>query len=389
MLLRRVVESFKGGDFSKLIEDVQRLGQRLVAAQPKELAVGNIVRRVLSLIREELEEDRDGDNSGYNSETSLEAQTHPQSSHDHGSSFGHLENSHGISVSPSRNGSHDAMSITNKDSLIGQPSGTASKSMFNFLSQPHHELATSAASSGTQSPVQRVPLSKKALANSDAVKELKAEIVEGILEIMEELNQADDQIAGYALEHIHSNEIVLIHSASETVGKFLLKAAAKRKFTVLCVEGFPNAHEATYSMLSGEKKDAAESNPDRLHKTLTAAGLTVVLIPDSAVFAVMSRVNKVILDTHVVIGNGGLIATAGAKQIAQTARVHRTPVVVLSGVYKLSPVYPFDIDMFLETGDPSKVVGFQDRDFTNNVEIENPLFDYVPADLIDIYVTNL
>ena len=37
------------------------MGRRLIAAQPREMVVGNIVRRVLGLIRDEAEDDRDGD----------------------------------------------------------------------------------------------------------------------------------------------------------------------------------------------------------------------------------------------------------------------------------------------------------------------------------------
>ena len=38
---------------------MQTVGRRLVAAQPREMVVGNIVRRVLGLIRDEAEDDRE------------------------------------------------------------------------------------------------------------------------------------------------------------------------------------------------------------------------------------------------------------------------------------------------------------------------------------------
>ena len=128
---------------------------------------------------------------------------------------------------------------------------------------------------------------------------------------------------------------------------------------------------------------------ERFSKPLTAAGVTVVLIPDAAVFALMSRVNKVILGTHVVLANGGLVAAAGAKAIAKAAQVHKTPVVVVTGVYKLSPEYPFDFDSLIEYGDAGKVFGYEEGDLVGQVDVENPLFDYVPAELVDLYITNL
>ena len=117
--------------------------------------------------------------------------------------------------------------------------------------------------------------------------------------------------------------------------------------------------------------------------------MTVILIPDSAIYALMSRVNKVILGTHAVLANGGLVAVAGARTIANAAREHSTPVVVLSGVYKLSPVYPFDFEALIEHGDAGKVVGYDDRDLVEKVQVVNPVYDYVPAELVNLYITNL
>lgn len=60
-LLRRVVTACRTSDSAKLIERVQSVGKRLMAAQPREMVVGNIVRRVLGLIRDEAEDDRDAE----------------------------------------------------------------------------------------------------------------------------------------------------------------------------------------------------------------------------------------------------------------------------------------------------------------------------------------
>ena len=42
----------------------------------------------------------------------------------------------------------------------------------------------------------------------------------------------------------------------------------------------------------------------------------MTLIADAAVFAMMARVNKVIVGAHAVMANGGLIATAGCHLLA-------------------------------------------------------------------------
>lgn len=255
-------------------------------------------------------------------------------------------------------------------------------SMFSLLSHPEPDPSLP----GT--PVSASP-SGRFLGHAPN-KDVRAEVLEGINEIIDELGQVDDQIAAYALDHIHSNEIILTHTSSTTVQRFLLKAAAKRKFTVIHAESYPNNHEATHATVSGTSPHDDEIlSTEAFQKPLIALGITVILIPDSAVFALMSRVNKVILGTHSVLANGGLIAAAGTRVIARAAKVHQTPVVVVSGVYKLSPVYPFDFDSLIEYGDSSKVIGYEDGDLVDQIDVQNPLYDYVPAELVDLYITNL
>ena len=152
----------------------------------------------------------------------------------------------------------------------------------------------------------------------------------------------------------------------------------------------PHDNTATHQvLLTGRKQDGKVEDEDDRWRCLTELGIPVYVIPDSHVFAIMSRVNKVILATHTVLANGGLVAAAGAHLIAQAAKSHQTPVVVLSGVYKLSPVYPFDLDELIEYGDAGSVVPYEDGEFVDKVDVEHPLYDYVPADLVDLYITNL
>ena len=389
-LLRRVVETFKITDISGLIERVQQVGQILSAARPREVAIGNIVRRVLGVIREEADENRDGDVSGYND---AGTDSRPQSAGENESRVSDVPG-----AAPLRQDASDQPSLEIRENGASQRppfhtahnpyananTGPVVTSMFSLLSHPRSHVASPTATPGSQSTGRHPSLSSTALANLTATKDLRAEIVEGIQEILEELNQADDQIAGYSLDYIHSNETILTYTSSITIQKFLLKAAAKRKFTVIQAEAFP---ETDIDHAKGGRDD--ELRPELFHSSLTAAGITVILIPDSAVYALMSRVNKVILDTHIVLANGGVVVAAGAKGIATAASIHRTPVIVLGAVYKLSPVYPFDIDSFLENGDPGGVISYGDGDLVDRVELENPLFDYIPPNLVDLYITNL
>ncbi|CAG8164285.1 unnamed protein product [Penicillium nalgiovense] len=359
-LLRSVISACRTTDSAKLIERVQSVGRRLMAAQPREMVVGNIVRRVLGLIRDEAEDDRDAEFAL--SDIGSESQPQTPRAYD------------------------DASLPLDRDSPSFRAEDRSSRppltSMFSLLSHPEPENSLPSIP-GSSSPSGR-------FAGHGPSKDVRAEVLEGIGEIIDELGQVDDQIAAYALDHIHSNEIILTHTSSTTVQKFLLKAAAKRKFTVIHAESYPNNHEATHATVSG----SAVSDDDNLgleafQKPLIEHGITVILIPDSAVFALMSRVNKVILGTHSVLANGGLVAAAGTRVIARAAKVHQTPVVVVSGVYKLSPVYPFDFDSLIEYGDPSKVLPYEEGDLVDLVDVQNPIYDYVPAELVDLYITNL
>lgn len=53
--------------------------------------------------------------------------------------------------------------------------------------------------------------------------------------------------------------------------------------------------------------------------------MNVNLITDASVYAIMSRVDKVVISTHAIMANGGLIAKSGAYMIALAAKVSFRP----------------------------------------------------------------
>ncbi|KAK9450775.1 uncharacterized protein V1518DRAFT_155035 [Limtongia smithiae] len=303
-LLLRVVSVARWTHVEQLITQIKIQGKRLQSAQPRELTCGNIVRRVLSIIRWESENtDENESTDGANS-----------------------------------------------------PLFT---SMFGLL------LENDAAESSDSTP----PPSARGIK-----KDLKPYIIEGIQELIDELRNSEESISGMGVEMIHENETILTATPnSNTILKFLLKAAQKRKFTVLVAEVFPNDIESTHEFAL----------------KLAQAGIETTVIPDAMIYSIMGRVGKVILGTCAVLANGGLLATSGSAMICQCANVHRTPVVVCTGLYKLSPMYPFNPDSLVEVGDTGKVLAFEDGNLVDRVNVVNPLYDYVPPELVDIYLTNL
>lgn len=393
---------FKGRDAAKLVKRIREVGRRLTSAQPREVVVGNIVRRVLGLVREVVNENMDADTnatSDVGHSPNLQAPHRPNLSSTI-SSFSPLKHAavEPMHASISENLS-DSGELSKRPPLTSSHTsygGPLSHSLFGLFSHPDTPSVASTPT-GQQSPTGKGSLTTLNLerladfGSKNASIDLKAEVMDGIRELQDELEQSDELIASHALDHIHSNEIILTHTASTSVQKFLLAAARKRKFTVVHAETHPHDHTATHGIvLTGRKRHNEEGGEEEgSWKPLIAAGIEVYVIPDSHVFAIMSRVNKVILATHTVLANGGLVAAAGAAMIARAAKDHQTPVVVVSGVYKLSPVYPFDQDELIEYGDAGSVVPYEDGDFVDKVDVENPLYDYVPADLVNLYITNL
>jgi translation initiation factor eIF-2B subunit beta len=396
-LLRVVVAKSTWTDIGKLIAHIKEVGQRLIEAQPRETAVANIVKRVLGMIRDEAKENRkkEGSDAGSAASSPKIQQSHPDfsTSKARTSSSLRFASIDGVNFRDTTGSKPRTMTrpplLTSHTSYAVPNGAPTQQSMFNLLSA---QVSPNGTPSGTSSPGDHAPHAVALFEQiSNSTQDLKAEIVNGIEEILDELEQADDQIAAYALEHIHSNEVILTHSSSVSVYKFLLKAAEKRKFTVIIVESYPNDHEETHLAVMGKMKDPESEDEDSetYLKSLQSAGITVILMTDASIFAIMSRVNKVILATHAVIANGGLVAAAGARMIAKAAKVHRTPVIVVSGVYKFSPEYPFEFASLIEYGDPGSIVGYDDGTLVERLQVDNPLYDYVPPELVDLYITNL
>lgn len=201
---------------------------------------------------------------------------------------------------------------------------------------------------------------------------LKGAIIESIHELMEEIEISGHNISIQSLEHIHSNEVVMTCGHSRTVEAFLKAAARKRKFHVIVSESAPS--------YQGQS----------MGKSLAEAGIETTLITDSAVFAMMSRVNKVIIGTHTVMADGGLKALNGAHALALAAHHHSVPVVVCAALFKLSPQFhcAYDQDTFNKIVGPHDVLPFAEGGVLSDVQVQNPVFDYVPPDLVTLFIFN-
>jgi len=134
--------------------------------------------------------------------------------------------------------------------------------------------------------------------------------------------------------------------------------------------------------------EAAPSYGGReMAKILAEEGIETTLIPDSAIYAMMARVNKVIVGTHSVMANGGLLAQTGTHILALAAKYHSIPLMVCTALYKLTPIYPADHD--LELRSPEEILPFEEvAGSMADVTVINPAWDYIPPELVSLYITN-
>jgi translation initiation factor eIF-2B subunit beta len=373
-ILLQVVARSKWHDVESLLHNVSQTGRRLVDAQPNELVVANIVRRVLGLIRDEAAEDR----NELASDGPTETMTTPT---DVVPNAGSLEHQWPPSTYAKQDSAGDYISNSARpqariNPLASYSSVNVPKSLFHLLSaSPPTEADSIMAGSpfghsGTSTPSWR--------GNTSQVHALRSEVIDGIEEIKDEISQVDDQIAALAEVQIHPGDYVLVHQPSPTVERFILRAALKRKFTVLVVTEPPRR--------IGEQ---VKEQYSVFRKKLGAAGITVVNVMNSGLMAYMSRVDKVILGARAIVANGGVVTDAGAASIARAAKEQGNAVIVLGGVYKLSPENPFDEASLIEWSDPSSFISFADGPMVAGVEVNSALTELVPAKYIDTYITNL
>ncbi|EFN86328.1 translation initiation factor eIF-2B subunit beta [Harpegnathos saltator] len=205
------------------------------------------------------------------------------------------------------------------------------------------------------------------------VPSLKSALIEHINEFETELETCSENIIQQASEHIHSNEIIMTIGKSKLVEEFFKRAATTRAFEVIVAEGGP--------LLTGHE----------MAVNLAKAKIKTTLISDVAIFAMMSRVNKVIIGTDTVMANGGLRAISGSHTVAQAAKHYSVPVMVLLPLYKLSSLYlcSYKQDSFNRHISPFMgLVESNNAQLLQKIQAYNPMFDYVPPDLVTLFISN-
>ena len=98
-----------------------------------------------------------------------------------------------------------------------------------------------------------------------AMRAFKAEVIEVIGELIDELESVNAHIVQHALEHVSPSSVVLTSGGSDIVEAFLREANRKRKFQCIVAEGAPGltGHQMARSV-GGEKGVETTAVADRV-----------------------------------------------------------------------------------------------------------------------------
>ena len=197
-------------------------------------------------------------------------------------------------------------------------------------------------------------------------------ILRNIEELIGELEGVSDSIKDQADEHINDNDIILTANHSDQLEELFIEASKTKKFKVYVTESAPS--------LSGLIQA----------KTLKKNNIDVTVIQDSAVYAIMPKVNKIIIGTRAIMANGGLVTYNGVYNLCLCAQIFSVPVVVVGGTFKLTPMFPFNHETFNDFLSPDSILSSKlvYKGDISNIKFHTPAFDYVPPEMITIYITN-
>jgi len=208
---------------------------------------------------------------------------------------------------------------------------------------------------------------------------------------------ARDRIADIGQDFVQDGQTVVTHGWSRVVSKLLLKAAEHKQFSIVVLEGRPDA---------GGAKAA---------KTYAEAGIPTTVVLDSAMAYVIEKADLVIVGAEGVVENGGVVNKVGTYSLGIVAREMGKPFYVAAESYKFARLFPLnqsdlpDVGVvprlnFVDTasweatggkvGKPAESLSTDGAVpghvcLPDQVEVENPPCDYTPAKYITLLFTDL
>ncbi|CAF1079579.1 unnamed protein product [Adineta steineri] len=324
LILKKLIGESKWSNASELITMIRSQAHRLNEGQPVDSITFNITRRILKIIREVSVRIIHGKNEGSDISLTLQAVLNDR-----------------------------ATMLTMNDDEYENPDDNL---QLKKKQQVQADLTESMPINSIESEV--------------SMQILKPELMDDLNWYATDVELSVQNLAQQALAHIHANEIILTLGYSYTVERFFKYAAAKkRQFHVFILEHAP--------FFTGHK----------MAINLSQANIPVTVVTDSAVFAIMARVNKILIGTRSLLANGGLTAKSGTYNLALAAKNYNVPLLVCAPTYKFSPTYlpSFDPVMCNSFPSPENILSYESL-FQSSLDIVVPMHDYVPPELVTLII---
>ena len=303
-IIKIIIEQSMVKNGQELVNLVRELGKSFIASDPLQFSIGNIIKRILFIIREEIKK---------------------------------------CEESEVKEMEFKLKSITSLNNLLDPALNSDAK-----------------------------PL-KKGQNSAQNLDQISDNVVSSVEELITELETMNDLIKPQADEHIKNEDIILTANSSDQLIDFFSGAYGNgKKFKVIIAESAPSLNGINQA------------------KNLINKGIDATVIDDAAVYAVMPKITKVVIGTRAILANGGLISYNGVYNVCLCANIFNVPVVVVGSSFKLTPLYPFRYESFNEYLSPDVLFG-KDIKYTgdiSNIKFNTPAFDYVPPELITVYITN-
>ena len=323
---------------SQLILLVKYLGKILSTVDPVQFCIGNTIKKILHIIREEI------------NQSTKEEQNN----------------------------------IQNNPELLGNKIKEAKKNLKDLKSFEFFKDFDSldlerveSENSSEKNSSERLYELKKLGSDAPITEENINSILEEISNLISEINSISETITKQKeiKDLISDGDIILTSNYSEQVAKILAENKKTKNFKVFVCESAPKLRE--------------KSQVDELKKIK----LDLTVIEDDDIYSVMKKYTKVkvLLGAKGILVNGGLITYGGAYNICLLAKMFSNPVIIVGGTTKLTPMYSFKHELYNEYLSPDLIYK-KNMDYKgdiSNIQFNNPSLDYVPPNLISMYATDI
>ncbi|OHS95517.1 Initiation factor 2 subunit family protein [Tritrichomonas foetus] len=201
--------------------------------------------------------------------------------------------------------------------------------------------------------------------NNPADTTLKMRMNEIITSMKDNLGVSYDSIAKQAPNFLFSHDKILTLGYSNSIINFL--SARHAGITVFVPERAP------------------EYDGIQMAESLRRNKVNVVVIPDSAVFAILPKINKIIIPVFAVLANGGVVSYSLSHSVALAAKHYAKPFIALYWSMKLTDSMPTRGKNFTTLHQPNQIMSKVDPTSSNVVAL-NVEGDYIPPDLITLLI---